>query len=402
VSRERSGTAGRALPPPLLAVVVLLLVGSGSPASAHHVSGPSVTVRPLAVSVSLTAQPGIGSAPLTVDFTARLSSPNASGSFAWSFGDGGTYAETSTGQSLVGHAYPLPGNYTVKVAVVSSLGTANATTLVAVTAGALGAQVTANPQAGDAPLTVHFVATPHGGTGTYASILWSFGDGDNGTGPDLEYTYGQPGTFNVTATVSDSSGSHATSWIVLTVSAAPTGSGMPSADAAPPVWVWAFVVVLLAVAIVLASYRLVLVRRARAGSVAPPYAEVAAQSSIGDPPEPPATPEAMGGTESVSGSAEDSRRLSERILVHLYWYGRPTSDGVARPDASQAGMARRLGVGQNSLSKALRRLVDSGAVSMELRHVPGAPRRLRTYALTPRGEAVARTLRADRDRRAPP
>jgi DNA-binding MarR family transcriptional regulator len=96
---------------------------------------------------------------------------------------------------------------------------------------------------------------------------------------------------------------------------------------------------------------------------------------------------------------DDSRRLSERILVHLYWYGRSTSDGVARADSSQAGMARRLRVGQNTLSKALRRLLDAGAVKVELQHVPGASRRLKTYSLTARGEAVAKTIRAESDRR---
>jgi DNA-binding MarR family transcriptional regulator len=116
----------------------------------------------------------------------------------------------------------------------------------------------------------------------------------------------------------------------------------------------------------------------------------------------PSSPEEMAGATASRPGGEDSQSLSERILVHLYWYGRSNVDGVARADASQAGMARRLGVAQNSLSKALRRLVDAGALIVELQHVPGAPRRLKTYALTSRGEAVARRIRADAERRPKP
>ncbi len=73
--------------------------------------------------------------------------------------------------------------------------------------GAPTAQLSANPTAGAAPLTVNFSAAgssdPNGDTLSYA---WDFGDGATATGATAQYTYTQPGSFTAKLTVSDGRG----------------------------------------------------------------------------------------------------------------------------------------------------------------------------------------------------
>ncbi|MCI4361403.1 MAG: PKD domain-containing protein, partial [Thermoplasmata archaeon] len=301
----------------------------------------------------------------------------------------------------VAHSYQLAGTYTANVSVHSSIGDGNASVTVHAGTSDLSAVISATPLMGPAPLTVRFISDISGGTGTYTAILWRFGDGGNGIGSDLAYTYTTPGNYYAHLNVTDSSGVTASTSIEVVVSAG-TSPTSPPAHPTPSYVEFALPIalVLAAFAVLAVAYRALVARRTESAApppstrpTAPPPAEVQ--------PSGPSTPEAMAAAASSRPGGEDSLRLSERILVHLYWYGRPTSDGVARPDSSQAGMARRLGVAQNALSKSLARLIDSGAVHVELRHVPGASRRLKTYSLSQRGEAVARSIRAEPERRPP-
>ncbi len=81
-----------------------------------------------------------------------------------------------------------------------------------------------NPASGTAPLTVRFNASQSYQTGgSSASIVnyqWSFGDGSatlNTTSPSTTHTYGSPGTFPVTVTITDSYGAESTSSSKVTV-----------------------------------------------------------------------------------------------------------------------------------------------------------------------------------------
>ena len=88
---------------------------------------PALTSSP---QVSVSASPSSGAAPLSVNFTAKvtLSSGYVTG-YTWTFGDG----QTST-QALPSHVYQSAGNYTAKVTITDSSGTkASASTLVNVT-----------------------------------------------------------------------------------------------------------------------------------------------------------------------------------------------------------------------------------------------------------------------------
>jgi DNA-binding MarR family transcriptional regulator len=93
------------------------------------------------------------------------------------------------------------------------------------------------------------------------------------------------------------------------------------------------------------------------------------------------------------GSNEERIRLSLRIVVLLGRIGPPGEDGVAKPEATQQGIAAVLGVTQGAVSKVLRRLVAAEVVRQERHHVRGQDRRVRIYFLTRRGEGLEREIR---------
>ena len=397
MSRGGSGTRGRdrrAFPGPTrvaLAGAALLLAVAGAAGVGSTAAHPA----PSSIGLSLTAQPLSGSSPLLVDLRATLTPSSLAATYNWSFGDGTFYEETAIGYSAVTHEYVLAGAFVANVSVVSTQGDADANVTIVTLPGALAASIAATPLSGPVPLTVHVDASATGGSGTLLDVLWDFGDGGNGTGPDLNYTYSAPGNFTITLSITDSAGRTASADVV--VHATPSAGTHPNQDL-PALSPWEaaaipVAIVLAAVALMAVAYRWLVVRRTDSGPAAT-LPTTTPPATAGSEPAGPPSPEEMVAADEQRPGRDDARRLSERILVHLYWYGRSTAEGVAPPDASQSGMARRLGVAQNSLSKALGRLMDAGAVSVQLRHVPGAPRRLKTYTLTPRGEAIARSIRA--------
>lgn len=68
--------------------------------------------------------------------------------------------------------------------------------------------------------------------GTLVSYSWSFGDGVAGSGVSVSHSYAAPGTFNVTLTVQDNSGSTASDSALVVVSAPPPNMA-PVANAGP-------------------------------------------------------------------------------------------------------------------------------------------------------------------------
>ncbi|MDC4206522.1 MAG: beta-propeller fold lactonase family protein [Candidatus Manganitrophus sp.] len=69
------------------------------------------------------------------------------------------------------------------------------------------AKMSANPDSGTVPLTVHFDgASSSDPDGSITSFAWDFGDGSNGTGPVIDHTYSTAGTFTATLTVTDNQG----------------------------------------------------------------------------------------------------------------------------------------------------------------------------------------------------
>ncbi len=135
--------------------------------------------------------------------------------YRWDFGDG-TLPVTGTGRVTASHVYTAGGSFTVTLTVTNPCGSDVATHLVTVVEEhtvylplilrdytPLRAKFIADPISGRVPLTVTFT---NESTGYYTDSLWEFGDGVTSTQTNPTHAYELTGTFTVTLTVVDASG----------------------------------------------------------------------------------------------------------------------------------------------------------------------------------------------------
>lgn len=391
-------------PSPVGGLAVALLFVTAAGVAVPNASG--ATPAPLCTfTASVSASPASGATPLLVQFNASVSSGTPT-AYAWAFGDGTFWNASGAGSSTPFHRYAAPGTYAVSVTITEPGCGSTASTAVTVAPGLVEVLLSATPTSGPAPLHVRFNVSIAGGTGTYVTVNWTFGDGGAGLGVGLEYTYERPGTFSASVTVEDS-GHHLGN---ATVSISASGPAV-SANAWEP---WVLPVIGGAIAFVVAV-AVAQLRRRRGGRPArppfPPSPTIDA-SGTSRSADPYATPEADTADSTAPRAAEpdlarlgsvnapppvaERRQLSRAVLLHVGGQGRLGPDEIAPPGLTQAGMAESLGVGQNSLTNVLRRFVAAGVLTQDLRHVRGRPRRLRVYSLTARGEALYQDIRRSR------
>jgi hypothetical protein len=249
-------------------------------------------------------------------------------------------------------------------------------------------QITANPTAGPAPLTVDFRANASGGTGVFVSYLWQFGDGGTARGPSFVYTFLDAGNYSVAVLVTDNATDSGNASVTVRVAAAlPPGAGPPSNPLFLPA---------LGIGATAGAIGMYLALRwwpereeevNEAGTSGPELAVAPVVPPEPAPPVPPG-PGPMTSELAPAGPVPDSLRLSQKVIVHLGVYGAPSHRQMARIESTQIGMARLFGASQSAISNVLQRLAEAGVVTSELRHVTGHGRRLRTYALTFRGEQL--------------
>lgn len=125
----------------------------------------------------------------------------------------------------------------------------------------------------------------------------------------------------------------------------------------------------------------------------PPQPPASASRSAPPLGTPPATPPSPGPTPDRTPAAAKAPRdvvlLSQRVVLHLHRFGGVEPTGDLGNHLTQAGIAAALSASQGSLSNALRRLEDGGAVFREKTHVRGRSKRVTVYRLTARGREIA-------------
>jgi PKD repeat protein len=173
------------------------------------------------VSVNLLETPSAGSPPLRI--AASVSILGGSGSYPtvnWNFGDGGTGSG-----SVVSHTYPGIGDFNVTVSVADSGGT-TAKAVAPVHVAGLLMSISVSPASGDAPLNVTGSASIQGGTGSYSSVRWTWGDGTSSSGSPLNHSYAANVTGNVTihAAVNDSAGTLASATTTVSIVGGPVAT----------------------------------------------------------------------------------------------------------------------------------------------------------------------------------
>ncbi|MCC6691144.1 MAG: PKD domain-containing protein [Bacteroidia bacterium] len=142
-----------------------------------------------------TPTPDKGCVPLTVNFTDQSTSNEPITSYAWDFGDPASGASNTSTLKNPSHIYNAIGNYTVKLTITNSYGCVSTFSFVAI-------QVTNKP-------TVNFTASPlnscaltpvnfDGTTSVNGTTwVWSFGDGQSGSGATTTHLYSDTGLFNI-------------------------------------------------------------------------------------------------------------------------------------------------------------------------------------------------------------
>ena len=172
-----------------------------------------------APSVTLTADPQSGTAPLRVRFTAEGSDPEGGSiSYRYTFGDG---SRAENGRSAT-HRYRDPGTYTARVTATDREGASSYAEMEITVAASARNQapsvtMTATPQTGAAPLAVGFSAEGTDPEGGSLSYRWNFGD-DSGTvtGREVSHDYRSSGTYTAKVTVTDPEGARESAQMRIT------------------------------------------------------------------------------------------------------------------------------------------------------------------------------------------
>jgi len=254
---------------------VVLFQGDGAYNATWELNFTGGGAPPPSLSVTASATPTSGSAPLAVSFTATATGGTPPYSYAWSFGDGATSASQNPS-----HIYARAASDTARLNVTDSAsGKFSKNWTISVSAAPLGATISAQPATTLVDENVTFTSTVSGGTGP-DTFLWEFGDHSSSPAANATHLYTAAGTYRVTFVVNDSRGASVTRNVTVTVSAVMTQKN----PAAPALNVIPIAVgILLILVLVLIAF--LWYRRRRK----PTVASVPAAAPPAAPPPPPAS-----------------------------------------------------------------------------------------------------------------
>jgi len=223
-----------------------------------------VTVNPIPT-VAISSSSNVGTAPLSVNFTATTFYGTAPFTFQWQFGDG----STGTGQ-YVNHVYTTVGQFHVNVTAFDSVGKNSTSHYPIQVVAVLNGVVSVSPSTGvvaGSSFTLRVAAS--GGLAAY-SYVWTGlpASCSSVDAASLSCTTSTVGSYRVTVQITDRLDHTANATIVVTVS--------------PPTPIARWVGLGIMVTIVFAGVVLVLRRRSRRrreGSNAPPAASLPPQAN---------------------------------------------------------------------------------------------------------------------------
>ena len=191
----------------------------------------SVLNAPPKLTVTATAAPTGGTAPLQVQFRASVQGGAPPVVLSWNFGDG----VRGVGVSPV-HTYGEAGQYLAEVWANDSQGGSAGTSLtLSVRAPALQAYLAESPTSVTSGGTVDWNVEISGGTAPYAVRWAGLPSGCPSVGTNVSCTATTSGTFTISVTVTDQAGSSTNVSATLTVLAA--SSAASSSPSSPPLWV---------------------------------------------------------------------------------------------------------------------------------------------------------------------
>ncbi len=345
--------------------------------------------------VNVTANKHSGSIPLLVSF--MMTASGTPTWYSWNFGDH-VYLNSSTAFAP-SHLYTEAGFFNVTVTVnVSGTNFSSKPLSIHTWYSPLKLVIYANPKNGTAPLTVQFNGSVFGGTGTYIAFTWHFGDGGTGSGLNINYTYLRPGRYNATLTAIDTSDRSTSAFIIINVATPSNNISTPNSNNLVISVVQLVLFIIGGVAIGVGCTVLLLrfgFYKKRGGNkkISTTNKEVSTEIS----PQAPAvtkqdTLQTTLTTNSNKSSNNSGFKISDKILIHLLKQGNLYMLEIAPISFTQIGMADSLGVKQNVLTNTLKRLENRGLIRVDVKHVKGKGRRMKTYYLTEKGEAVAREL----------
>ena len=172
---------------------------------------------PAALSASASATPTSGATPLTVSFAGAGAGGHPPYTWDWDFGDGSSHATTQNPS----HTYHTPALFHPVLTVKDSTAQTASDSHLVIDATALTVTASADPAAGNAPLTVAFKGSATGGRSPY-TYAWEFGEGGASSDANPSHTYTAAGTYDPSLTVTDADGKSATD-SHLTIRVTPPG-----------------------------------------------------------------------------------------------------------------------------------------------------------------------------------
>ena len=181
---------------------VTLIVGD----SADNLAEANITINVMALpfSVSPSASPSGGFAPITINFSANPT--GGSDPFSWDWYVNGSENPITT-QNFT-ETFSSAAVYPVELWAVASGGRQFFTAWCNVTLNStlpLESSLAVSPLSGPLPFTVTARGTASNAYPPY-NYSWTMGDGTDAYGPTIVHTFDQPGSYVVTLTVTDSMG----------------------------------------------------------------------------------------------------------------------------------------------------------------------------------------------------